>query len=110
MIEHEGFIGRITSIEGGVIHGRIANVLDVVTFEGTTADELMTALKESIEEYLCMCRLNEIEPRRRYAGRVLVRMPPELHEEAHALALKDEVSLNSLIVDAIKTRVSKGRR
>ena len=110
MIERDGYIGRITSVEGGVIHGRVANILDVVTFEGTTADELTAAFEESVEEYLAMCKQNGIEPRRSYSGRLLVRMPPDLHEKAHSLALKDEVSLNRLVVDAIKNRVSKGPR
>lgn len=110
MIEHDGFIGRITAVKGSVIHGRVTNIPDVVTFEGTTADELTAAFRESIEEYLRMCELNGIEPRRTYSGRALVRMPPELHEKAHTLALREGVSLNSFIVDAIKTRVFKGRR
>ena len=109
MIEYNGFIGRITAVEDGVIHGRIANIRDVVSFEATTADELKTAFEESVKAYLAVCEMKRIEPRRNYSGNFRVKMPPELHERVHLLAVKEEVGLNSLIVDAIRTRVSKGR-
>ena len=109
MIEHNGFIGRVTSVEGGIIHGRIANIRDVVNFEAATADEFKTAFEESVSAYLAVCETKGIKPRMSYSGNLRVRVPPEVHEKAHMLAIKEEVSLNSLIVDAIQSRVARGR-
>lgn len=109
MIKYDGFIGRVTSAEGGVNHGRIANGRDVVNLEAATADELKTAFEESVKAYRAICKTKGIEPRRRYSGDSQIRMPTEVHERAHLLAIKEEVCLNSLIVDAIQARVAKGR-
>ena len=72
LIEHNEFIGRVTSVEGGVIHGRIANIRYVVSFEAATANGLKTAFEESVSAYLAVCETKRIEPRMSYSGNLRV--------------------------------------
>lgn len=39
-----------------VFHGRVAGLRDVVTFEGDSVEALERAFRESIDDYLALCK------------------------------------------------------
>lgn len=41
--------------EDGMLHGRIADITDVVTFHAATAEELQRAFEEAVDDYLTVC-------------------------------------------------------
>ncbi|EHJ46533.1 hypothetical protein DFW101_0516 [Solidesulfovibrio carbinoliphilus subsp. oakridgensis] len=41
--------------EGGLLHGRIAGIRDMVTFHGQTPPELQRAFEEAVDDYLAVC-------------------------------------------------------
>ena len=41
--------------EAGIFHGEVALVRDVITFQGTSVDELRQAFRDSVEDYLEWC-------------------------------------------------------
>ena len=41
--------------EAGNFHGEVALVRDVITFQGTSVDELRQAFRDSVEDYLEWC-------------------------------------------------------
>ena len=43
-------------------HGRIANIRDMVTFEGGTLDEARQAFVDSVDDYLAFCDERGVEP------------------------------------------------
>ncbi len=110
MIEHKGYIGGISDLEGGIFHGRVVNIRDVVSFEGKTGDELERAFRDSVEDYISMCEEEGIEPQRGCSGQFRVRMTPELHRRAHEAAALAEKSLNTLVVEAVEDRVANRNR
>ena len=54
MMEYKGYTGRITALDEkqGVIHGEVADIRDVVTFQGKTAEEVIQAFHDSVDDYL----------------------------------------------------------
>lgn len=48
--------------DAGIFHGEVANLRDVVTFQGRSVTELEKALAASIEDYLAFCRERGEEP------------------------------------------------
>ena len=40
---------------GGIFHGEIINIRDVITFQGQSVAELTKAFRDSIEDYLQFC-------------------------------------------------------
>jgi predicted HicB family RNase H-like nuclease len=38
-----------------VFYGEVINISDVVTFEGSSADELTQAFRDSVDDYLAFC-------------------------------------------------------
>lgn len=50
--------------EDGVLHGRVANIDDIVTFESETLDGLEREFQISVDVYLDWCAESGIEPKR----------------------------------------------
>ena len=57
MLNYKSYTGSIeTSVEDGVLHGCVLDIKDVITFEGTTIEELKQAFQDSVDDYLEFCQ------------------------------------------------------
>ena len=102
MIEYKGYTGIFefdSSIDA--FHGRVVGLQDVVTFEGTSIEELRREMKESIEDYLALCDDAGKDPERPYRGEFLVRTTPEVHRAVATAAEAEGMSLNAWVETAI---------
>jgi predicted HicB family RNase H-like nuclease len=62
-LEYKGYVGLIEyDDEAGKFHGEVVNLRGVVTFEGECVEELRTALRDSVEDYLEFCAERGEEP------------------------------------------------
>ena len=53
IMKYNGYVARIEfDEEDRIIIGRLAGIDDIVSFHGTTVDELETAFHESVDHYL----------------------------------------------------------
>ena len=64
--------------------GRLAGMRDIVVFHGSSVDELETAFHESVDDYLAHCAKLGLPANKPICGRMLLRVPPEVHALAHA--------------------------
>jgi len=56
ILEYKGFIGPVNySAEDRVFFGKVEGINDLVTFEGTTVDELESAFKEMVDLHIKDC-------------------------------------------------------
>ena len=107
MMEYKGYTARVEfDDEAAIFHGEILNLRDVITFEGTTVEELRQAFKDSIDDYLEFCAGRDEEPERPFSGKFVVRIDPELHREVYLRAKMENKSLNSWISQRIESAVS----
>ena len=94
--------------------GRVIGIRSTVSFHGTSIRELRTAFKEAIEDYLDFCRSQKKDPERPASGRILLRMPAELHQQAMLQAESEGKSFNQwaveLLQSALMQRLSGGGR
>jgi len=52
-LSHKGSIGSVNfSLDDRIFYGKIEGINDLVTFEGTTMDELEKAFKFMVEEHI----------------------------------------------------------
>jgi len=109
MMEYKGYKGQITDVdeEHGILHGSLTGLTDVVTFEGKDAEELTTAFRESVDDYLEFCKERGEAPDKPFSGKFVVRVPPALHQSLALAAKRKGQSLNALIVDALQTCVQQ---
>ena len=73
--------------------GHIAGIRDVVGFHATSVKELRAVFREAVDDYLATCENLGRRPQRPYSGKVMLRIPPEIHALA---AMKAEAVGKSL--------------
>ena len=103
MLKYKGYTGSVDfDDKAEIFHGEVSGLRDVITFEGRSANELKKAFRDSIEEYLEFCKELGQKPDKPFSGRMLVRMPPDLHRDLHNTAAAQRLSLNALIVKLLE--------
>lgn len=106
-MEYKGYTAAIEfDDEAGVFHGAVQHLRDVITFEGTSVDELRREFRASVEDYLEFCSRRGKEPERPYSGKILLRLSPELHRCAATAASREKVSLNAWLVSAVNEKLA----
>jgi len=104
MMEYKGYIGKVEiDEEAGILHGEVINIRDVITFEGTSVDEIQKAFRESIDDYLDFCAQRGESPEKPFSGKFVVRLPAELHRKAYIQAKLSDKSLNGWVTDVLQT-------
>ena len=93
-MHYKGYAARIEySDDDKCFVGHVAGIHDIVGFHGESVETLRTAFEEAVEDYVETCKKAGIPPQRPYSGKVMLRIPPELHAE---IAIKAEVRGKSL--------------
>jgi len=107
MMKYKGYIGRIGFDDGAdLFHGEIIGIRDVITFQGKSVDEIRQALKDSIDDYLEMCKKHGKKPEKPFSGNLLLRLDSELHRRVACAADREGKSLNRWIVEALKEKAA----
>ena len=105
-MEYKGYYARVEfDEESNIFHGEAINISDVVTFEGTSVDELKQAFQDSIDDYLDFCAERGEDPVKPYSGRFVVRTNPELHKSIAIEAKANGKSLNALVNEILSKSV-----
>ncbi len=67
-MEYKGYAARYeVDDEDGVVHGRVAGIRDVVTFESETLEGLEREFRISVDVYLEWCAERGVAPNRPHA-------------------------------------------
>ncbi len=106
IIEHKGFIGSVRfSPKDKVFYGKIEGIDDLISFEGTSVDELVSSFHEAVEDYLQLCKEVDKEPLKSFKGSFNIRMTPELHRKSFQAALSLGISLNKFIQKSVEKEI-----
>ncbi len=74
--------------------GRLAGMRDVVSFHGESVAELQAAFHESVDDYVAACIKLGQSPEKPASGRLMLRVPPEVHGAVLTAAQAAGTSLN----------------
>lgn len=103
MLKYKGYTGRVEfDDEAGLFHGEVLDLRDVVTFQGTSVEELEKEFRDSIEDYLEFCEERGEEPDRPFSGRLMLRLPPSVHRDVYVRARREGKSLNQWITEKLE--------
>ena len=110
-MEYKGYAARIEfDAEAAAFHGRVLNLRDVITFEGTSVAQLQREFHASVDDYLDFCAARNEPPEKPLSGRVLVRMSADLHRSAVLAAEGARMSLNTWIVRSLEAMTTRPPR
>lgn len=93
-LTYQGYTARIEFDDrDNLLVGRLLGIKDLVGFHADNVADLRLAFEEAVDDYLEACEKVGKSPEKPYSGKLMLRVPPEVH--AHA-ALMAEVHGKSL--------------
>ena len=99
---YKDYAARIDySDDDGCFVGRIAGIRDIITFHGETVAELRRAFEEAVDFYLTTCAERGEIPNKPYSGKLVLRIPPEVHAHAAMMAAAHGKSLNQWAAEVL---------
>lgn len=109
-MDYKGYIGSVSYDEKAkIFHGEVINTRDVITFQGTSVDEIESAFRESVDDYLAWCKMDGVNPEKPYSGKFNLRLSPQLHKEVAITARKMNLSINSFVEKALTDEINQHR-
>lgn len=103
---YKGYTARIEFDErDNILVGRLLGICDVVGFHAETVAELRTAFEESVEDYLETCTSIGKTPEKPASGKLMLRVPPEIHAAALVAAQAAGKSLNQWAIEVLDRAV-----
>lgn len=92
---YKGYSARVEfDAEDRLFVGHLAGVRDIVGFHGASVAALEAAFHAAVDDYVAACKKLGQEPNKPFSGRVMLRLPPEVHARASARATVEGVSFN----------------
>ena len=100
---HKGYTARIDFDErDNLFVGRVLGLHAMISFHGETVAELRTACETAIDEFLLDCQEQGIRPEKPASGKLMLRVPPEIHGAALVAAQAAGKSLNQWATDVLE--------
>ena len=106
-LKYNDFIGSVHfSTEDEVFYGKLMGVDDLVTFEGSSVQELKESFVEAVDDYLELCKSINKSPHKSYKGTFNVRINPALHKRIAHTSIELGLSLNQFVEQAINDKLT----
>jgi predicted HicB family RNase H-like nuclease len=92
---YKGYTARIDFDDrDDILVGRLLGIRDIVSFHADNVTELRTAFEEAVDDYLEACARLGKAPEKPASGKLMLRVPPEVHSAALVAAQAAGTSLN----------------
>ena len=92
---YKGYTARIEFDDRNELFvGHLLGIRDVVGFHADNVPELRSAFEESVDDYLETCAKIGKSPEKPASGKLMLRIPPEVHGAALVAAQAAGTSLN----------------
>jgi len=99
---YKGYTGAVDiDPEAGILFGRVIDLDAVLTFEGDTVPEAERAFRDTVDDYLDWCAERGKQPEKPFSGKLIFRMPPEVHRAAVVAAASERKSLNAWLTEVV---------
>lgn len=107
-MNYKNYIGSVEFSEAdAVFFGKVQGIRSLISYEGTTVDELVSDFHEAVDSYLKSCEANGDVPETAFKGSINMRFKtPEQHKRVAVYAMNHQQSINSFIVEAIEEKLA----
>lgn len=105
-MSHKGYTARIEYDErDNIFVGRILGIRSMISFHGEAVQQLRAQFEHAVEDYLADCKEAGIAPEKPASGKLLLRVPPEIHGRALVAAQVSGKSLNQWATEVLQRAV-----
>jgi len=106
-LTYRGYAARVDFDERDEIFvGRVLGIRAIIGFHGDTVAELKAEFKTAVDDFLAQCKEEGVTPEKPASGRLMLRVPPELHSAALITAKSNGLSLNQWAVQTFEQAVA----
>ena len=103
---HKGYTARVEYDErDNIFVGRILGIRNIISFHGETVAELKAEFAHAVKDYLADCKREDVQPEKPASGKLLLRVPPEIHGRALVAAQAAGKSLNQWATELLQLAV-----
>ena len=103
VVTYKGYTARIEyDPRDNIFVGRILGIADNITFHGDTVDRLNADFHAAINHYLADCKTTGRQTRKPASGKLMLRVPPEVHAAATIAAQASGKSLNQWATEILQ--------
>ncbi len=107
-MNHKGYTARIEFDErDNIFVGRALGLHTIISFHGETVVELRSEFECALEAFLRDCKEQGVRPEKPASGKLMLRVPPEVHGAAMVAAQAAGKSLNQWATDVLE-KTSQG--
>lgn len=107
-MKHKGYTAKVAyDDESGTLRGEVIDLRDEIRFSATSVRQLRQEFHAAVDAYLLDCATRGVTPAKPFSGKLLLRLPPELHRDAAITAAALDVSLNDFLVGSIEVGVAR---
>lgn len=100
---HKGYTARIEFDErDNIFVGRVLGLRGIISFHGETVAELRQAFADAIDDFLADCKERGVKPEKPASGKLMLRVPPEVHGAALVAAQAAGKSLNQWATEVLQ--------
>lgn len=101
-MKYRGYIARIDFDSAvNVFAGRVLGMRESITFHGASVEELHEDFSFAVDHYLAECERAGIAPERPASGKLLLRLPADVHAATIVAAAAAGTSLNQWLAEVI---------
>ena len=106
-MSHKGYTARVEYDErDNILVGRLLGIRSIISFHAETVAELRLEFETAVEDYLAECKEEGVKPEKPASGKLLLRVPPEIHGKALVAAQAAGKSLNQWATEVLQGAVS----
>jgi predicted HicB family RNase H-like nuclease len=103
LISYKGYFGSVHFDDKDLFfYGKLEFIRALVTYEATNAKELRQEFERAVDEYLELCKNENLEPEQPFKGSFNVRVGKELHQKIALAAAREDLTINSYIKTALQ--------
>ncbi len=101
-MKYRGYTARIEfDARDHIFSGRVLGMGDALVFHGASVDELQADFVFAVDHYLSECAKEGRKPEKPASGKLLLRLPSDVHAAASIAAAGVGKSLNQWVVDEL---------
>ena len=102
IMKYKGYTARIEFDDSdNIFTGRVLGVRAIIGFHGETVEKLRGDFEEAIDFMLEDCKAGGVSPEKPASGKLMLRVPPEVHAAALVTAQATGKSLNQWAADVL---------
>ena len=105
-MSHKGYTARIEFDDrDNLFVGRVLGIRTMISFHGGTVAGLRREFKAAVDDFLRECEERGLKPEKPASGKLLLRVPPEVHGAALVAAQAAGKSLNQWATELLQDAV-----